>query len=152
MNISKVTDSLDETRAFGERLGGQFRAGDIIALTGELGSGKTSLTQGIGWGLGIPRGVYVNSPSFVLIREYREGRLPLYHMDLFRLEGEEALLQLGYEEYLYGDGVTVIEWAERLGRLFPGECPRIQLEQVPADMNRRRLSLNCESFRALDIE
>ncbi len=152
MNTSKVTDSLDETRAFGECLGGQLRAGDIIALTGELGSGKTSLTQGIGWGLGIPRGVYVNSPSFVLIREYREGRLPLYHMDLFRLEGEEALLQLGYEEYLYGDGVTVIEWAERLGRLFPGECLRIQLERVPADINRRGFTLDYKNFRALKYE
>ncbi len=150
MNTLKVTESLDETRTFGKYLGRQLRSGDIIALTGELGSGKTTLTQGIGWGLGIPRDIYVNSPSFVLIREYSEGRLPLYHMDLFRLDGEEAFLQLGCEEYLYGKGVTVIEWAENLGRHFPDKCLKIQSEFI--DINRRRFTLNYENFRVLRFE
>ena len=102
------------------------RPGDIICLFGELGSGKTTLVKGIARGLGIP-GERVNSPTFVLMNHY-EGRMPLFHFDLYRLEREKEISGLGYEEFLYdGNGVSVIEWAERFGKLLPPDGLRVQL-------------------------
>ncbi len=101
-----------------------LRIGDIIALTGELGSGKTTFTKGIAQGLGIREGK-VKSPSFVLIKEYH-GRIPLYHFDLYRLNDLDSIRATGYEEYLYGDGAAVIEWAERLNGLLPKEYLHVE--------------------------
>jgi tRNA threonylcarbamoyladenosine biosynthesis protein TsaE len=118
--------SLDDTRAFGEHLGALAAPGDIITLAGSLGAGKTTLTQAIGKGLEVPDPFYITSPSFGLLHEY-PGRIPLYHMDLYRLSSEEEIEELGFEDYLYGNGLSVIEWPERLGTLLPGDRLEIEL-------------------------
>ncbi|MDR9501783.1 MAG: tRNA (adenosine(37)-N6)-threonylcarbamoyltransferase complex ATPase subunit type 1 TsaE [Desulfurivibrionaceae bacterium] len=117
---------LAQTRAFGYHIGTVAQAGDIILLSGDLGAGKTTLTQAIARGLQVPAGCYITSPTFSLLHEY-PGRIPLYHMDLYRLAGEEEIEELGFEEYIYGQGLTVIEWPERLGDLTPRSCLEIEL-------------------------
>jgi len=103
-----------------------LKRGDIVCLFGQLGSGKTVLTKGIASGLGINKNMII-SPSFVLIRQYNKGKSPLYHLDLYRLKHPLDILLLGYEEYLYADGITVIEWADRLKYLLPKEYLKIGL-------------------------
>ena len=107
------TRSEDETRAFGARLARLLAAGDLIGLCGELGAGKTCLVRGIAEGLGIAPHK-VRSPSFTLVNEYSGGRLPLYHIDLYRLAPTDVD-RMALREYLYGDGICVVEWFERLG-------------------------------------
>ncbi|MFH1413740.1 MAG: tRNA (adenosine(37)-N6)-threonylcarbamoyltransferase complex ATPase subunit type 1 TsaE [Candidatus Omnitrophota bacterium] len=121
-----VSNSVHQTQRIGELLSKQINPGDIICLFGNLGSGKTVLTKGIGQGLGI-RKAEVISPSFILIRPYTQGKIPLYHFDLYRLNKVSDILALGYEEYLYGRGVTVIEWADRLKKLMPRDFLKIEL-------------------------
>lgn len=108
----------EQTRKLGEILGKLAHAGDIFLLSGNLGSGKTCLTQGIASALGIKENVV--SPSFMLVREY-PGRLPLYHIDLYRLDKMEEIINLGLEEYFEGSGLCVVEWAEKGIHVFPGE-------------------------------
>lgn len=115
-------DTLELARGIARKL----RPGDIVCLSGPLGAGKTVFAKGIAAGLGISR-ERVISPSFVLIRQYPGPEFPLYHFDLYRLGEPENILDLGYEEYLYGEGVTVIEWAERLKYLLPKEYLRVKL-------------------------
>jgi tRNA threonylcarbamoyladenosine biosynthesis protein TsaE len=124
--------SLAATAAWGRRLGELARPGDIIALAGSLGAGKTTLTQAIGQGLGVPASCYITSPTFSLIHEY-PGRIPLYHLDLYRLAGEEELEELGLDDYLYGEGLTVIEWPDRLGSLLPAARLHIDLRLEAAE-------------------
>jgi tRNA threonylcarbamoyladenosine biosynthesis protein TsaE len=119
-------DSPAATADLGRRLGEAARPGDVITLGGSLGAGKTTLTQAIGQGLGVAPSCYITSPTFSLLHEY-PGRLPLYHLDLYRLGGEEELVELGVEECLYGEGLTVIEWPDRLGGLLPAERLHIEL-------------------------
>ncbi|MBN1405719.1 MAG: tRNA (adenosine(37)-N6)-threonylcarbamoyltransferase complex ATPase subunit type 1 TsaE [Candidatus Omnitrophica bacterium] len=115
-----ITKTAQDTIEFGSELAGHLKPNDVIALTGTLGSGKTTLTKGIAKGLGVKNSVYVNSPSFVLIREYK-GRLTLYHFDLYRLDNILDIQELGIEEYFYSNGVCVIEWAEKTKELLPKE-------------------------------
>lgn len=115
MSISK---SVKETLHLGEKLAKCFKKGDFVALIGDLGSGKTVLTKGIAKGLGVKSARYVNSPTFVIIKEYK-GRLPLYHFDLYRLDHPGLLDAENFEEYFYGDGVTVVEWADKIKGLLP---------------------------------
>lgn len=119
--------ALADTERLGQGLGRITRRGDIIILSGSLGAGKTTITQSIGAGLGVPQNCYITSPTFSLMHEY-QGRLPLYHMDLYRLSSEEEIEDLGFLEYIYGDGLTVIEWPDRLGALMPEEYLAIRLE------------------------
>lgn len=102
--------SVDETRRLGTRLGELLMPGDLVLLEGDLGAGKTALTQGIGAGLGVER--TINSPTFTLLKEYM-GRVPLYHFDLYRVENPDEVTALGFDDYFVGDGVCVVEWAER---------------------------------------
>ena len=123
---SRFLPNLSATRQLGQELGQQAQAGDILLLRGDLGAGKTSLTQGIAQGLGISDPV--TSPTFALLHEYHEGRLPLYHFDLYRLEEADIVAQ-GFSEYWeQGDGLTVLEWAERLGSHTPSDCLELLLE------------------------
>lgn len=110
------THSAEETERLGERLGKALEPGDVVALFGDLGAGKTTLTRGIAAGLGVEADVH--SPTFTLVHEH-PGRVPLYHVDLYRLEREEEVADIGIEEYVHGDGVTVIEWADRMKSLLP---------------------------------
>ena len=118
--------SIEKTLAFGKVLGRIAEPADIITLEGDLGAGKTALTQAIGLGLEVDPQVYITSPTFSLLQEY-QGRLMLYHMDLYRLAGEDDIENLGFTEYLYGKGLTVIEWPERLGSLMPADRLHIKL-------------------------
>ncbi|CCO08081.1 tRNA (adenosine(37)-N6)-threonylcarbamoyltransferase complex ATPase subunit type 1 TsaE [Desulforamulus hydrothermalis] len=113
-----VSRSPAETRQLGQKMAGLLQAGDIICLNGDLGAGKTAFSQGVAEGLGVKGPV--TSPTFTLINEY-EGRLPLYHFDVYRLGGPADLEDLGYEEYFYGQGVCLIEWARRVADLLPGQ-------------------------------
>jgi len=108
--------SPEETQKLGRRLGELALPGDVFLLVGELGAGKTCLTQGIAWGLGIEE--YALSPSFVIMRELH-GRLPLYHIDLYRLDSLEESIDLGLDDYLYGEGICVVEWAEKALSILP---------------------------------
>lgn len=114
-----------ETIRFGQRLGNLLQRGDVVALVGELGAGKTQLIKGLALGAGVKRAAYVTSPSFTLVNEY-QGRIPFYHIDLYRLEEGEAR-ELGLEEYVQGDGITAIEWADRAPSLLPDELLSIRM-------------------------
>ncbi|MFA5319928.1 MAG: tRNA (adenosine(37)-N6)-threonylcarbamoyltransferase complex ATPase subunit type 1 TsaE [Candidatus Omnitrophota bacterium] len=113
-NLKLVSVSPGQTREIGSRLARALAPGDVIFLRGRLGSGKTVFAKGIAAGLGI-NAAKVISPTFVLIREYRGGRIPLYHFDLYRLDGPQQAAPLGLEEYIQGNGVCVVEWPEKLG-------------------------------------
>jgi tRNA threonylcarbamoyladenosine biosynthesis protein TsaE len=121
--------NLTETAALGQQLGQIARKGDIILLHGDLGAGKTTLTQFIAQGLEVPDDQYVSSPSFALMHEY-PGRLPLFHMDCYRLAGEEDIEGAGLADYIGGPGLTVIEWPDRLGSLQPEERLDLILKAV----------------------
>jgi tRNA threonylcarbamoyladenosine biosynthesis protein TsaE len=130
------TNNAEETEEIGRQLGKWVTSGDVIALYGELGTGKTVLVRGLASSLGV-RG-RVESPSFTIVCEH-EGRIPLYHMDLFRLSSVEEILKIGYEEYLYGDGVCAIEWAEKMGPLLPRRRLDVRLRHIGE--NRRRIEV-----------
>lgn len=121
-----ISRSPQMTFSIGEALGETLLNGDIVALTGELGSGKTLLTQGIAKGIGIPNNYSITSPTFNLINEY-PGRFPLYHMDIYRLEGMNELDDIGFDEYLNKDGVIIIEWAEKIRDIIPDEASFVYL-------------------------
>lgn len=129
--------TLEQTLTLGRTLGKIALPGDVITLTGSLGAGKTTLTQAIGQGLEVPENYYITSPTFSLLHEY-PGRIPLYHMDLYRLADEEEIEALGFEDYLYGDGLTVIEWPDRLGSLLPREHLDVELVFV-SETSRKAL-------------
>ena len=113
------TMSPKETFELGKKIGLEAKAGEIICLDGDLGVGKTVFTQGFAKGLGIDEAV--NSPTFTIIQEYDEGRLPLYHFDVYRIGDPEEMYEIGYEDYFYGQGVCLIEWAKLIEELIPDD-------------------------------
>lgn len=117
----------EDTFAIGKRMGEKAYQGQIICLDGELGTGKTVFTQGFAQGLGIEEPV--NSPTFTIIQIYEEGRLPLYHFDVYRIGDPEEMDELGYEEYFYGEGVCLIEWASLIEELIPQSAVKVTLEK-----------------------
>ena len=129
-----VTNSAEETRALGEKLASRLKAGDVVILEGELGAGKSELARGIARGLGVTE--TVTSPSFTILNVYESGRCPLYHFDWYRLESEEELYELGMDEYLGGDGIAVVEWAERCPDAVPENVLRIRLEVTGGESRR----------------
>lgn len=142
------SESVQETLNIGRLIGKALKPQDIIGLSGKLGSGKTVLAKGIAWGLGIKKNEIV-SPSFVLLRQYPNSRLPFYHFDLYRLKLPEDILGLGYEEYLYADGVTAIEWPDRLKYLLPKDYLNIEL--VIRGKNKRALRFKAFGRRYLEL-
>jgi tRNA threonylcarbamoyladenosine biosynthesis protein TsaE len=157
-NETFKTETPEETQALGEKLGKTLKQGDVIALIGDLGTGKTCLTQGIARGVGIAPNEIVSSPSYILINEY-SGTVPIYHIDLYRLENSEEIAELGLSEYVEGDGICIIEWAERMADALPDTCIRIHITlaegnashgdsegyesilQSPADENIRHIEI-----------
>ena len=132
--FSLELSSLTRTEELGIALGKIVTSGDVITLQGSLGSGKTTLTQAIAKGLGVDPRIYVTSPTFSLLHEY-QGRIPLYHMDLYRLADVDEIESIGLPEYFFGNGVTVIEWPERLGSLLPAERLDVDLV-ISGEMSR----------------
>ncbi len=144
MNTLEITSSSpDETRHLGMRIGELAKEGDILLLTGKLGAGKTCLTQGIASGLGIEENT--PSPSFVLVREFC-GRLPLYHMDLYRLDNLNEIADLGLDDYLYGEGVCVIEWAEKGLSLMPPQYMLVNIDYTGETSRRFILEPHGEHY------
>ncbi|SFR07281.1 tRNA (adenosine(37)-N6)-threonylcarbamoyltransferase complex ATPase subunit type 1 TsaE [Desulfoscipio geothermicus] len=129
------TRSAGETLELGKTVGALLTAGDVISLDGDLGAGKTCFTTGVARGLGITG--RVTSPTFTLINEYYSGRLPLYHLDVYRLGAPEELEDLGYEEYFYDTGVTMIEWAQKVENYLPPKRLDIIIEKSPEYENGR---------------
>lgn len=121
------TMSPKETFELGKKIGLGAKAGEIICLDGDLGVGKTVFTQGFAKGLGIDEAV--NSPTFTIIQEYDEGRLPLYHFDVYRIGDPEEMYEIGYEDYFYGQGVCLIEWAKLIEELIPDEAKIVLIEK-----------------------
>lgn len=142
-----ISHSVDQTRRIGARMGGLLLPGDVLLLAGEFGAGKTCLTQGIAQGLGVTR--WVTSPSFVLVNEYPEGRLPLYHIDLYRLADVQETLNLGLDEYFYGDGVSVVEWPDQALAALPPEHLWIELSVISE--TKRELYLTTVGQRYQDL-
>jgi tRNA threonylcarbamoyladenosine biosynthesis protein TsaE len=128
-NFSIQSGSDEQTLSLGRIMGSLLKEGDVVALMGELGSGKTRFTKGMAVGLGISPNIVVTSPSFALVNEY-QGEVTLYHMDIYRLENQGEFYSAGLEEYLYGDGVAVLEWADRWPEILPDYSIEIQLEIV----------------------
>lgn len=121
------SNSAEETRALGKRMGEEAQAGDVIALTGDLGVGKTVFTKGIAEGLGVKEPV--SSPTFTILQEYRSGRMPLYHFDVYRIGDPEEMDEVGFDDYIYGDGLCLIEWVELISDLMPEHYRQITIEK-----------------------
>ena len=119
------TKTSSETKELGKKIAASAAAGSVFALIGDLGVGKTVFTKGFAEGLGITE--HISSPTFTLVNEYHDGRLPFYHFDVYRIEEAEELEMIGFEEYLYGKGVTLIEWANRIPELLPPNTVRITI-------------------------
>jgi tRNA threonylcarbamoyladenosine biosynthesis protein TsaE len=139
MQLIFTTHSPTETQELGFRIGKLLKEGSIVALIGDLGTGKTCLTQGIAKGVGIDANQVVNSPSYILINEYK-GPCPVYHIDLYRIRYSAELEDLGLEEYIYGHGICVIEWADRLLESLPESYLKIVLAHGKTE-NTRKIEL-----------
>lgn len=134
--ITFTTTSAEETVELGKKIGSFLKKGDIIAMQGTLGAGKTTITKGIAQALGINE--TITSPTFCLISEY-EGKMPLYHMDVYRLDGAEDFANLGTEDMLYGEGVSIIEWSEKIMEELPHKTIILRLE--PHDDGARTITI-----------
>ncbi len=138
MNLQYDKFTLAKIQALGILLGKKAAPGEVITLEGDLGAGKTTLTQSIGRGMDVPEACYITSPTFSLLHEY-PGRIPLYHIDLYRLSSTEEITDLGFEDYIYGEGLTVIEWPDRLGNLIPSE--RLRLNIIITSHDERSITI-----------
>jgi tRNA threonylcarbamoyladenosine biosynthesis protein TsaE len=142
------TKSSVETIRIGKNIGSRLLPGDVVALVGELGAGKTQFIKGMAMGVGVGKPTYISSPSFTLINEY-PGKIPFYHIDLFRLEWEKEAEELGLEDYFQGEGVTAIEWADKIPSFLPKEMLFIHI--VYTGTNTRSLEIIGKGKRYLRI-
>ncbi|HLA28127.1 MAG TPA: tRNA (adenosine(37)-N6)-threonylcarbamoyltransferase complex ATPase subunit type 1 TsaE [Syntrophales bacterium] len=138
-NFTFISHGPQETYAFGKNLGETLFSGDVVALSGELGTGKTCLAQGIARGLGVPEEYKITSPTFTIINEY-PGRLILYHLDVYRLSGTRDLEEIGYDECFNDKGVVIVEWAEKIRDALPKGTLFVLLTYL--DENRRKIMLS----------
>ena len=145
--FSIETHSAEQTLALGRKLAGQLTAGDVILLRGELGAGKSALTRGIAAGLGVTG--YVTSPSFTILQVHDESRMPLYHFDWYRLSGADELYELSLDEYLYGQGVSVVEWPDQAQEAIPERALSIEIEAL-GDSWRRFTMTPTGGFHPVD--
>lgn len=142
------TNSPGETFQLGQHLGEQARAGQIYTLRGDLGVGKTVFTQGVARGLGITESV--SSPTFTIVQEYQEGRLPFYHFDVYRIGDIEEMEEIGYDDYFFGDGVCMIEWADRIRELLPEHVISVEIEKdLEKGFDYRRITIEGLKVEAL---
>ena len=127
MNRIVETNSAQETYLLGQELGRKAVSGQVFTLAGDLGVGKTVFSQGLARGLGIEEPI--SSPTFTIVQVYEEGRLPFYHFDVYRIGSVDEMDEIGFEDYVYGEGVSLIEWADLIEEILPGERTRIQIEK-----------------------
>ena len=136
-----------DTYELGEKIGQMAKPGMVISLTGDLGVGKTVFTQGLAKGLGIE--APVNSPTFTIVQVYEEGRLPLYHFDVYRIGDIEEMDEIGYEDYFYGEGVCLIEWADLIREILPEQMCRVTIEKdLEKGFDYRKITL--EGFKGIE--
>lgn len=139
-SVEIESEKCEDTYMLGKLLGENCRAGEVYTLIGDLGVGKTVFTQGFAAGLGVSGPV--NSPTFTIVSEYDDGRLPFYHFDVYRIGDSEEMDEIGYEDYIYGEGVSLIEWANLIEDILPEQYTRVTIEK---DLNRgldfRRITL-----------
>ena len=136
-----------DTYELGEKIGQMAKPGMVISLTGDLGVGKTVFTQGLAKGLGIEEPV--NSPTFTIVQVYEEGRLPLYHFDVYRIGDIEEMDEIGYEDYFYGEGVCLIEWADLIREILPEQMCRVTIEKdLEKGFDYRKITL--EGFKGIE--
>ena len=136
-----------DTYELGEKIGQMAKPGMVISLTGDLGVGKTVFTQGLAKGLGIEEPV--NSPTFTIVQVYEEGRLPLYHFDVYRIGDIEEMDEIGYEDYFYGEGVCLIEWADLIKEILPEQMCRVTIEKdLEKGFDYRKITL--EGFEGIE--
>lgn len=147
MNIQLETHSPSDTLNLGEKIGRHLEAGDIVFLFGDLGAGKTTLTQGIARGLGVARDEYVRSPSFTLVNQYR-GKVPVFHIDLYRIASSQELEDLGLEEIFSSEGVSIVEWAEKLFAREDASLPLLGVER----WIEIHITIEQEESRKLDLK
>ena len=136
-----------DTYELGEKIGQMAKPGMVISLTGDLGVGKTVFTQGLAKGLGIEEPV--NSPTFTIVQVYEEGRLPLYHFDVYRIGDIEEMDEIGYEDYFYGEGVCLIEWADLIREILPEQMCRVTIQKnLEKGFDYRKITL--EGFKGIE--
>ena len=136
-----------DTYELGEKIGQMAKPGMVISLTGDLGVGKTVFTQGLAKGLGIEEPV--NSPTFTIVQVYEEGRLPLYHFDVYRIGDIEEMDEIGYEDYFYGEGVCLVEWADLIREILPEQMCRVTIEKdLEKGFDYRKITL--EGFKGIE--
>jgi len=134
------THSFEETVEFGKKLGMVLKSGDIISLSGDLGTGKTAFTNGIAKSLGIAS--YITSPTFTIVNEY-EGRLPLYHFDVYRISDPDEMFDIGFEEYINSEGITIIEWGEQINDILPKEIIQVNIKKnLDKGLDVREISID----------
>lgn len=133
-NIEITIKSEEDSAKLGRKIGEKAEPGSVLALIGDLGTGKTTLTKYIAAGMGVSE--VITSPTFNIVKEYRSGRIPLYHFDVYRIEDPEEMYEIGYEEYFYGDGLCVVEWADLIEELLPGDAAVIKMEYSDTEGER----------------
>lgn len=148
--IEIKTDSFEETVGLGSRLGMLLGSGDVVCLTGNLGTGKTAFTSGIAEALGIKG--YITSPTFTLVNEYN-ARIPLYHFDVYRIADPEEMFEIGFDEYLEGSGVVVIEWADLIKDILPDDCIWVKIaKKLDNGQNIRIISIHFKGNKYFEYE
>lgn len=134
------TNRPEDTFALGRKVGEQAGAGQVYTLVGDLGVGKTVFTQGVARGLGITEPI--SSPTFTIIQEYEEGRLPFYHFDVYRIGDIEEMEEIGYEDYFYGEGICLVEWANLIEELIPEDAVHVMIEKdLEKGFDYRRITI-----------
>lgn len=136
-----IVSTIEETLNIGKQVGSLVKTGDIICLTGDLGTGKTHMSKGIAEGLGITE--HITSPTFNIVNEYHSGRLNLYHFDVYRVNDPDEIYAIGFDEYIFGNGVSLIEWANYIEEIIPNEYLYINIKKIPE---------KGENFRKITIE
>ena len=144
MTLVKTHSSL-ETEEFGKSWAAKLQPGAVLGLVGNLGGGKTCFVQGLAKGLNVPKNICISSPTYVLLHEYLGGRLPLYHFDFYRLKSQEEAIQLGLADYLDGEGICVIEWADRFKELLPERTQILKFEVL----GEGEREIQCLSYKNL---
>jgi tRNA threonylcarbamoyladenosine biosynthesis protein TsaE len=126
-----IINNVEDTLKLGKELGSRVKAGDIICLTGDLGAGKTHFSKGIALGLGIEE--HITSPTFTIVNEYESGRLKLYHFDVYRVNDPDEIYAIGFDEYIFDKGVSIIEWSNYIEELIPSEYLSINITKLPME-------------------